>query len=177
MVSGRCAVQGIQSQSCDGRPTCVLEEFGCHGVVEVQVHVLVLQRTRNPPPHQRVSQLRRLEGGAVVLVAHTKRWSHDERFFQQCRKALAVEVVQGQMPSQCPKRRRTHELQPVRAGVRGEGAEEAGGGWRAALRLSARSSEMGAAAFVAAAPPPSPRRHASSPRTAHARHPPPSPSW
>eukprot|EP01045_Picozoa_sp_COSAG04_P031407 COSAG04_NODE_5802_length_1488_cov_6.581713_1_plen_97_part_10 len=60
MVSGST---GDSSQSCDGRPTCVLEEFGCHGVVEVQVHVLVLQRTRNPPPHQRVSQLRRLEGG------------------------------------------------------------------------------------------------------------------
>ena len=31
--------------------------------------------------------------GAVALVAHTKRWGKDERFFAACRKALAVEVV------------------------------------------------------------------------------------
>ena len=44
----------------------------------------------------------------------------------------AVEVVQEQMPSKTrkrAKRRRSRELQPVRAGGRGEGAEEEGTKW------------------------------------------------
>ena len=66
----------------------------------------------------------------------------------------AVEVVQEQKPSetrQCRKQRRSHEPQPVRDGGRGEGGEEAGGGWRAALGLPGSSRRVAnAAAFVAA---------------------------
>lgn len=57
-----------------------------------------------------------VENGAVALVAHTRRWRRDDKFFKQCAKAFDLAVVKETVLRTPPTERRTlHRIYRLRA--------------------------------------------------------------